>query len=81
MGPRQVRLRRIAAPRYAVGLAATDTGESWTWGPGDPVATASGDAEALLLMLWHRLSLNAPAITWSGDVHRGRALLAEAVTP
>ena len=81
MGPRQVRLGRIAAPRYAVGLAAADTGESWTWGPGDPVATVRGEAGSLLLFLWHRLPPDDPAITWSGETSRGRALLAAAVTP
>lgn len=81
MGPRQIRLGRASAPGYAAGLAATDTGGSWTWGPGDPVATVSGKAGALLLMLWHRLPADDPAFAWSGDAGRGRALLGAAVTP
>jgi uncharacterized protein (TIGR03083 family) len=81
MGPRQVRLGRIAAPGYAVGLVATDTRHSWTWGPGDPVATVSGTAEALLLLVWRRLAADDPALAWAGDGGRGRAALGVAVTP
>ncbi|MBM2620541.1 maleylpyruvate isomerase family mycothiol-dependent enzyme [Actinoplanes sp. LDG1-06] len=52
--PRQINLGRMAPMAAAVRLTATDTGTSWTLGPGEPVAAVSGTAEDLLLILWNR---------------------------
>jgi uncharacterized protein (TIGR03083 family) len=79
--PRQVRLGRTAAPAHAVGLHATDTGSLRTLGPGDPVATASGTAADLLLLLWGRLAAGDPAIAWDGDGELARSVLAGALVP
>jgi uncharacterized protein (TIGR03083 family) len=79
--PRQVRLGRTAAPPCAVRLAATDTGSAQTLGPGDPVATVSGPAADLLLLLWGRLGHDDPAVTWAGDRGAGQAVLAGALVP
>jgi hypothetical protein len=81
MAPRQVRLGRTAAPAHAVGLHATDTGSRRTLGPGDPVATASGTAADLLLLLWGRLDAGDPALTWDGDSELARSVLAVALVP
>jgi len=81
MAPRQVKRERIEAPRQAVALRATDTGQSWSWGPGEPVAELSGTAEALLLALWKRLPADAPGLAWAGDRAAGQEVLAAALTP
>jgi uncharacterized protein (TIGR03083 family) len=79
--PRQVRLGRTAAPAQAVGLRATDTGSRRVLGPGEPVATASGTAADLLLLLWGRLAAGDPAITWDGDLELAHSVLAGALVP
>jgi uncharacterized protein (TIGR03083 family) len=84
MLPRQVRLGRIAAPAHAVGLHATDTGSRQVLGPGGPaapVATASGTAADLLLLLWGRLAPDDPALSWHGDPDLARSILAGALVP
>jgi uncharacterized protein (TIGR03083 family) len=84
MLPRQVRLGRTAAPAHAVGLHATDTGSRRVLGPdapGDPVATASGTAADLLLLLWDRLAAGDPAIAWDGDRELAGSVLAGALVP
>uniref|UniRef100_A0AAU2UXZ5 Maleylpyruvate isomerase family mycothiol-dependent enzyme n=1 Tax=Streptomyces sp. NBC_00003 TaxID=2903608 RepID=A0AAU2UXZ5_9ACTN len=81
MAPRQVKLGRAEPPRSALRLRATDTGQSWTYGPGEPVAEISGAAERLLLMLWGRLSPDDASISWSGDRGAGAAALAGPLTP
>jgi uncharacterized protein (TIGR03083 family) len=81
MTPRQVRLGRTADLMHAIGLHATDTGSRRVIGPGDPVATASGTAADLLLLLWARLAADDPAIAWDGDSELARSVLAGALTP
>lgn len=81
MAPRQVKLGRAEPLRSALRLRATDTGQSWTYGPGEPVAEISGTAERLLLMLWGRLSPDDASISWSGDRGAGAAALAGPLTP
>jgi uncharacterized protein (TIGR03083 family) len=81
MAPRQVDLGRVAAPRHALRVRATDTGDSWTYGPGEPAAEISGTAERLLLMLWGRASADDPSIAWSGDRAAGDEVLAGPLTP
>lgn len=81
MAPRQVKLGRAEPPRHALRLRATDTGQSWTYGPGDPVAEISGTAERLLLMLWGRLPADDASISWSGDRGARAAALVGPLTP
>jgi hypothetical protein len=81
MAPRQVRLGRTAAPAHAVGLHGTDTGSRRILGPGDPVATVSGTAADLLLLLWGRLAADDPALSWDGDRELARSVLAGALVP
>jgi uncharacterized protein (TIGR03083 family) len=75
MAPRQIDRGRAVAPRQAVRLVATDTGSSWTHGPGDPVAVISAPAAHLLLMLWCRLPSDDGAIRWEGDRAAGQEVL------
>jgi uncharacterized protein (TIGR03083 family) len=75
MAPRQLDRGRAVAPAHAIRLEATDTGSSWEYGPGAPVATVTGTAENLLLLLWNRLSPGDPAIRWSGDRAAGQSVL------
>lgn len=66
MVPRQIEHGRTSGPTHAIRLAATDAGESWLLGPGEPIATISATAQELLLLLWKR----APAddrFSWAGD--------------
>jgi uncharacterized protein (TIGR03083 family) len=65
--PRQVRLGRAAPLEAAVRFTATDFDQSWVLGPGEPVATLSGTAEELMLLLWNRLSLPSIRLTGDGD--------------
>ncbi|WP_205325943.1 maleylpyruvate isomerase family mycothiol-dependent enzyme [Glycomyces sp. YM15] len=81
MAPRQVGLGRAVPPRHALRVRATDTGGSWTYGPGEPAAEVSGTAERLLLVLWGRVSADDASITWSGDRAAGDEVLAGALTP
>jgi uncharacterized protein (TIGR03083 family) len=75
MAPRQIDRGTAVAPRHAIRLRATDTGASWTYGPGRPVATISGSAEHLLLLLWGRLSADDETIQWDGDRTTGQPVL------
>ncbi len=81
MAPRQVRLGRTTELRHAVLLDATDTGSRRILGPGDPVATISGTAADLLLLLWGRLAADDPAVAWDGDRELGRSVLGGALVP
>ncbi|WP_406724796.1 maleylpyruvate isomerase family mycothiol-dependent enzyme [Streptomyces sp. GD-15H] len=81
MAPRQVTLGRAESPRRALRLRATDTGQCWTYGPGEPVAEISGKAERLLLMVWGRVSADDASISWSGDRAAGAAVLTGPLTP
>lgn len=81
MAPRQVRLGRAEAPEHAVAFGATDTGSTWSWGPGEPVATGRGTATDLLLLLWGRLPVDHPGITWDGDTDAARAALDRPLVP
>jgi uncharacterized protein (TIGR03083 family) len=78
MAPRQIDSGRARPPEYALRLTATDTGGSWTYGPGAPVATLSGPVVRLLLLLWGRLSEGE--FTWEGDREAGQRILAGPLT-
>lgn len=75
MTPRQVERGRLQPPRYALQLTATDTGASWTYGPGAPVAALTASAEDLLLLLWGRLPAEGGAFAWDDDQQAGRHIL------
>lgn len=77
--PRQVHLRRIAPIEQAVRLRATDTGDQWVIGEGEPVGEVAAPASDLLLLLWKRVPVEAA--TLGGDESAVRAVLATALTP
>lgn len=81
MAPFQVRRGRAAPPSYALRVTTTDVGGSWTYGPGDPIATLSGTAERLLLTLWGRIPRDDHSLTWDGDAAAGQRLLAAPLVP
>jgi uncharacterized protein (TIGR03083 family) len=76
MAARQVARKRLAEPAAAVRITASDTGGSWTWGPGEPVVELTAAAERLLLHLWGRIAHEDPSLSWSGDREAARGLLA-----
>ena len=84
MFPRQVRLGRTAPLPAASGSppprAATGSSRG-TATRADPDATVSGPAEAVLLLLWHRIGLDDPRLTVSGSRAAADAVLAAALTP
>jgi uncharacterized protein (TIGR03083 family) len=86
MFPRQVRLGRIPPLPAALALAPDEGGRWVVAGDGtDPAAaadaTVTGPAEALLLLLWHRIALDDPRLTVSGSRAAADAVLAAALTP
>ncbi|MFD5318760.1 maleylpyruvate isomerase family mycothiol-dependent enzyme [Streptomyces sp. NPDC127098] len=81
MAPRQIDRGRALPPVTALRVVATDTGASWTYGPGAPVATLAGPAEHLFLLLWGRLPRDATVFTWDGDRAAGERILDGPLTP
>lgn len=78
--PRQLRLERTAPVTETVRIVAADTGDTWTLGDGEPVATVTADAHALYLGLWKRRDLFA-ASRIDGDDAAARRTLGLALTP
>ncbi|HEX2145642.1 MAG TPA: hypothetical protein VHG10_14155 [Glycomyces sp.] len=72
LAPKQIGRGKAWPPEACVRLEATDTGEWWVFGPGEPVAEVTGTAGDLLLLLRGRRSPDDAVFTWSGD--RGTAL-------
>ncbi|BDM69605.1 hypothetical protein HEK616_30920 [Streptomyces nigrescens] len=81
MAPRQIARGRTPSPAAALRLEATDTGASWEYGPGVPVAALAAPAESLLLLLWGRMALDGVAFVWDGDEKAGRRILHGPLTP
>jgi uncharacterized protein (TIGR03083 family) len=82
MALRMIARGRAIPPTVALRLEATDTGSTWTYGPGDPVAVLSGTAENLLLTLWgRRLPRTDDALAWEGDRRAGQAVLDGPLVP
>jgi|SRR5829696_1867980 len=81
MAPRMVKRGVATAPEQAVRFATTDTGASLVFGPGEPVATLTGTASELLLMLWGRRHAESAEIDWSGDRAAARTVLKGPLTP
>jgi uncharacterized protein (TIGR03083 family) len=67
MAPRQIARGRATEPAHAIRVHATDTGDRWTHGPGEPVGEIAGPATDLLLMLWGRLPRDHASLTRAGD--------------
>ena len=84
MHPRQVRLGRIAAPEARVVFAPVemDAVLEIQGAPADaPGAVIAGPAEALALIAWGRLALDADGVEVRGDRAAAEALLAGGLTP
>ncbi|TDC70604.1 maleylpyruvate isomerase family mycothiol-dependent enzyme [Streptomyces hainanensis] len=81
MAPRMIARDRARYPDSALRLVATDTGGSWTYGPGAPVVTLFGPAEDLFLLLWGRLPRDSAGFTWEGDQRAGELILDGPLTP
>ncbi|GAA2251425.1 MULTISPECIES: maleylpyruvate isomerase family mycothiol-dependent enzyme [Kitasatospora] len=81
MAPLLVSRGRALAPESALRLEATDSGASWTYGPGSPVATLAAPAEHLLLLLWNRMPVDGETFAWEGDQRAGRRILERTLTP
>ncbi|WP_353070616.1 hypothetical protein [Actinomadura opuntiae] len=62
-------------------MTATDSGRSWTYGTGEPIAEVSGTAEDLLLMLWGRKPRDTGSVTWDGDREAALGVLARPLVP
>lgn len=78
--PRQLRLQRTAPVSETIRILAADTGDQWTLGDGDPVASVTDDAQNLYLAMWKRGDLaNSPQI--DGDGAAVRRTLGLALTP
>lgn len=68
-------------PEAAITVRATDTGQSWTFGPGEPIAEVAGSASDLLLLLWQRKASADPEFSWQGDRAAGERVIAGPLTP
>ncbi|MGW7383332.1 maleylpyruvate isomerase family mycothiol-dependent enzyme [Streptomyces sp. NPDC054794] len=75
MAPRQAERGRAQPPRHALRFEATDTGASWTYGPGTPVVTLAARAENLLLLPWGRLPADDGPFVWNGGWKAARRIL------
>jgi hypothetical protein len=64
-----------------VRLAPVDAEVQVLLGAGEPVATVSGPAELLLLLLWHRVDPADPRLRIDGDVSTAHDVLGLALAP
>jgi uncharacterized protein (TIGR03083 family) len=89
--PRQVRLNRIPALESSLAISAADLDERWVLA-GDGLgptsardasadATVTGPAEALYLLLWHRIGLDDPRLRVDGDEQAALSVLNSDLTP
>ncbi|MEU1207123.1 maleylpyruvate isomerase family mycothiol-dependent enzyme [Nocardia sp. NPDC005825] len=79
--PRMIKRGLASEPTAAISVRATDTGDSWTYGPGAPAAELSGTASDLLLALWARKELDDAALSWQGNWAAGKQVLAGPLVP
>lgn len=77
--PRQIRLGRAEPVPYPIALVTSDTGQSWTLGEGDPVATVTAPARELDLFVWGRIGL--AHVTTAGDDARLAESLRTKIVP
>jgi uncharacterized protein (TIGR03083 family) len=80
MAPRQIALGRAEAPQSAIRLIA-ETSATWTFGPGEPVATIVATARDLLLMLWGRIATDDARITISGERDDAEQIIGGSLVP
>ncbi|NNH73544.1 maleylpyruvate isomerase family mycothiol-dependent enzyme [Nocardia uniformis] len=78
---RMIKRGLATEPEAAMTVRATDTGQSWTYGPGEPVAELAGPVSDLLLLLWQRKASSDPKFGWQGDRAAGERVLAGPLTP
>jgi uncharacterized protein (TIGR03083 family) len=89
--PRQVRLHRIEPLTRSLAVRPTEAGHHGWLLAGDgtavattgaaPEATVTGTAEALYLLLWHRIGLDDARLTVTGDRAAAHAVLGTAIVP
>ncbi|WP_040803129.1 maleylpyruvate isomerase family mycothiol-dependent enzyme [Nocardia concava] len=79
--PRMIQRGLAKEPEVALSVHSTDTGDSWTYGPGTPVAEISGTASDLLLALWQRKQANDAAFSWQGNWAAGERVIAGPLVP
>ncbi|SDO77530.1 TIGR03083 family protein [Klenkia soli] len=83
--PRQVRLGRVTATDDVVHLTPAESGAVLPVGTGDlaaaPVGTVAGPAEALLLLLWRRITPSDDRVEIRGDRSAVAAVLDRPLTP
>ncbi len=79
--PRMIFRGLANEPGVAIRVTATDAAQSWTYGPGEPVAEVSGTASDLLLLLWARKASSDQEIDWQGDREAGLRVLAGPLVP
>jgi uncharacterized protein (TIGR03083 family) len=75
LAPRQIGRGKAWPPDDCIRLDASDTGDWWIFGPGDPVAEIHAPAADLLLLLRGRKTPDDPAFTWIGDRPAALAVL------
>ncbi|WNG81726.1 maleylpyruvate isomerase family mycothiol-dependent enzyme [Mycobacterium sp. ITM-2016-00316] len=78
--PRQLRMQRTTPVSETIRILAADTGDQWTLGDGDPVASVTADAQTLYLAMWKRGDL-ANITRIDGDSAAVRRSLGLALTP
>ena len=84
MQPRQVDRGRMPRLGSAIELVATDTPRHWRLDSDDDgpaVATVTGPAASLGLLLWGRLDVTHPSLSTAGDAEVLAAALAQPLTP
>ena len=86
MFPRQVRLDRTPALPTALAVEPAEGGRWVLAGDGtgsaeDAAATVRGPAEAILLLLWHRTTLDDDGVSVVGPRHVAETVLGNALTP
>ncbi len=79
--PRMIQRGLAKEPEAGLSVRATDTGDSWTYGPGTPVAEISGTASDLLLALWQRKGPKDAGLNWQGNWAAGERVLAGPLVP
>ncbi|BDZ43197.1 hypothetical protein GCM10025865_24960 [Paraoerskovia sediminicola] len=82
--PRQLRLGRATAPTRTVRLVADDVSRTWVLGPGTSspeVATVTGPARALALLLWRRGTPSDFDVRTDGDPEALADVLGQPLTP
>lgn len=75
LAPRQIGRGKAWPPDVCIRLEASDTGDWWVFGPGEPVADIAGTAGDLLLLLRGRRTPADAVFRWTGDRNAALAVL------